>query len=882
MPHTRAPLLFIAIPSALLIAALLYEVFTIYMAPEARVLRLLSSPPENMQLRTPLWDYKKEEELDWTVGNLDNGMVSSYRSIGTLPVNPEDPLLEIESGGKRIAKSLNWDGLDVEKGGYVIEPGDERVLLGSYFFASDHTQIYSGNIPWDSPILEWKAQPIHDDPEHPLLVVSLDDVYSATQAISKTGWATYRVHADAVQAGSYTLSLKSVGAYSTPDKTVQRQFFLKDFKAVKESKIEVRIPSGSQPPKVLYSPQDPVASVLSEPPRSSVNEIPHGSNGVWGDSAYDASDLFVRPVEIEGIVRTCLFMPTRSEWVVSITPEFPADLVFYPTIRDPRDPEKLVSGNLRVDKVGPPGSRNSRPVPLWSSTLRSGSLEETSLWNNGVRIPLTSRKNEPITLRFHSYPDQTAPGEKGVLSQPVYLGEPMLFPALDVRVQSPDQTMPDVVLISVDTLRGDAVSCIGDAQGTTPWMDRFFGKNGVVFPKMEAPCSWTLPSHASLFLSQYPSRHGVRMGYDTIPGWAEMFTEELARYGYETAAFADREYLNYHFGFHQGFEFFDQLGGHFKHILPRCQNWLARRDRRVPLFLFLHSYDVHQPYTPPREFRDRFVTAGYKPSIPELGTGKEWDALMGVNRGTVEISPEDTDFVRQLYLAEVAYTDFMLRQFFDQAIGSGLLNDPLVILLSDHGEAFCEHGSFLHSWTLYEEEIHVPFLVRFPGNEHAGTRIEERVSLIDTAPTLFDILGLDALEDWQGLSLLPLIKGEEWNEGDRSIYSELKKRPEHLSAIFKKAMKYIETRREPVVEDRFHRLVKQEAFDLAEDPLEKEDLASKIPEETTRELRAMSKVLNGMLAERLKDGDIPAADLDPETVRGLQALNYLGGGPAGQ
>jgi len=229
----------------------------------------------------------------------------------------------------------------------------------------------------------------------------------------------------------------------------------------------------------------------------------------------------------------------------------------------------------------------------------------------------------------------------------------------------------------------------------------------------------------------------------------------------------------------------------------------------------------------------------------------------------------------------VAYTDHLLGQFFNQVIGSGFLNDPLVILISDHGEAFCEHGVFQHGRTLYEEMIHVPFLLRFPGNEYAGTRIEERVSLIDVIPTLFDILEMDPGEAWQGVSLFPLVKGDA--DGlDRPIYSETSRFPLHYSAIYRKAMKYIESRREPVRKDPLYRVTKLEAFDLDADSLEKENLASKIPKETTRELQAMDKALNGMRIERLEDGDIPAADLDPETVRGLQAQGYLGGVPAGQ
>ncbi|MCA9433080.1 MAG: sulfatase, partial [Candidatus Omnitrophica bacterium] len=331
------------------------------------------------------------------------------------------------------------------------------------------------------------------------------------------------------------------------------------------------------------------------------------------------------------------------------------------------------------------------------------------------------------------------------------------------------RSAPNVILISLDTLRGDSLSCLGYPRGTTPWMRTFFETEGVRFSNAEAPSTWTLPSHTSLFLSQYPDRHGVTRDFHSVPMAAETLAEHLAGHGYETAAFVDRGFLHHHYGLNQGYETYQQKGGGFRQILPSALEFLEKREGTPPLFLFLHTFDIHDPYAPPNPFRERFLLENMVPTTPEFAL-PHFDVMREANRGNLELTREDIDYARALYDAQILYVDHELSQFFQSIEKKKLLENTLVILISDHGEGFGEHGFWAHGWTLYEEMTHVPMLMRFPDRSFQGTLVEERVNLVDVAPTLMDYLGYAIPENWQGQSLMPVIRDPELKL-DRSTYS---------------------------------------------------------------------------------------------------------------
>jgi arylsulfatase A-like enzyme len=431
----------------------------------------------------------------------------------------------------------------------------------------------------------------------------------------------------------------------------------------------------------------------------------------------------------------------------------------------------------------------------------------------------------------------------------------------------PSPKTPNVILISLDTLRGDSISGLGYSRQTTPWMDEYFGQKGVRFLNAQAPSSWTLPSHAGLFLSQFFSRHGVQRATQALGRHLQSLGEFFAQQGYQTAAFVDRGYLHHRYGFDQGFHLYDQRGGGFGSILPRCQYWLENRDASTPLFLFLHSYDIHGPYNPPEPFRNAF-TEGLAPSRPEVAV-PDFNLFQAINRRLTTIPESDVEYCRALYDAGILATDQKLHAFFDWLEASGMIEDPLVILFSDHGEGFGEHGYFDHGWSVYQELIHVPLMFRFPGDVHAKTDVETVVSLIDTLPTVFDYLDWEKPESWQGQSLIPRMEDPSLPE-DRRLYAEL----ETYQAMYHGYMKLL-SRAHPMARPDGKMGEKLEAYNLAQDPLETENLIHSSVLDFTGEAVLMNKSLGIMAAENRREGGVEEAPPDEESVAELKAMGYL-------
>lgn len=864
-----APL--IVLPILIAIVGIGLEKTWVQSLPDARAVRLLALPADRMTLATPLWDYRATLNPDWQVTDLAQGM-RAFAWEGPLDTDPEAPGLAVETQGRELQRLSESEWESGQGEGFRIEPGRQSLVLGTYFFSSDHEQIFGATSEWDSPILEWEELALGEGESILTLNLALEDaashqvIWSSSVEVDSVDWSVHRVRAEGVPPGAYILRLASKGAFSSPDKTVQRQIFLRRFTLRSPTRVDVRLESGQDPPRLRYRPKDPVSALLADPAAEPAAPI----ESPW--ETYDESSRLVRPIDIDDTIRSALFLPTPSEWSVQTDITAPMDLVFFPVVRNPQDADSYGDARLLVEI-----SRDGKVYTSQRVNVFSQSDRRPQDWTSGVRVPIDIDSPGPIKLTFLSQPVSENGNGLPAPPQPLFLGEPILVPRIGASKHPDQHARPDVVLISIDTLRADAVSVIGGGE-TTPFLDKYFGTGGVVFTQLEAPCTWTLPSHASLFLSQYMARHGVRMHYDSIAAEAVLPAERFALQGYETAAFVDREFLNARFGFHQGFFQYEQKGGHFAGILPRCETFLANRDRSIPLFLFLHTYDVHDPYDPPEPFRSKFLAEVTQPEDTDLTRAERHNIpLLEANRGERTLSETDADYLKRLYLAEVAYVDHLLEGFMGRGEREGWLKDPLVILTSDHGESFREHGTWLHGWTLYEEETRVPLLVRLPGGEHAGRRIDTRASLVDIPPTLFDLLGWKGEPTWQGVSFAAAIRDPAAPEPVRDVIAELDQSPRALAALFRKARKTIETRERIDPYKSLEEAVRLEAYDLESDPGEKTNLAGAQGEDAAKTAVELKQSIAAMTAERKAEGFSASVDLDPENIESLQREGYLQG-----
>jgi arylsulfatase A-like enzyme len=352
---------------------------------------------------------------------------------------------------------------------------------------------------------------------------------------------------------------------------------------------------------------------------------------------------------------------------------------------------------------------------------------------------------------------------------------------------------PNLVLISIDSLRADHLGAYGYARDTSPNLDRLAAE-GALFEAALSSSSWTLPTHASMFTGLPQSVHGVDRTGRSLPEAAQTLAEGLAASGYRTLGVWSGPYLHPHFGLAQGFERYERCTGydiagpedlgpqnrevfHRSHeditsprIVEVVEAWLAEEDPR-PFFLFVHMWDVHYDYIPPAPYDERF-DPGYDGSADGRGLA-DASVLAG-------LSPRDREHVVALYDGEIAWTDMHVGKILARLERLGLADRTVVVVTADHGEEFLEHGSFGHRKALFEESVRVPLVVRGPGVP-AGLSVVRPVSTVDLAPTLLELAGAEPLSDVMGTSLVPLFRGEPLER--ETVVTELYLRKETFTAV---------------------------------------------------------------------------------------------------
>lgn len=327
----------------------------------------------------------------------------------------------------------------------------------------------------------------------------------------------------------------------------------------------------------------------------------------------------------------------------------------------------------------------------------------------------------------------------------------------EVVVDVPEH--PNLILISIDTLRADFLGCYGYDRPTSPSIDRF-ATQSVLFENAVATAPWTPPSHASMLTGLYPSHHGLKpkntsgIMRDAIRADIPTIAEVLQGKGYQTAAFVRGAVLREGAGFARGFDDFvsmeqDHMSSESSGIRAAAETWLTDMQSDAPFFLFLHFYDVHSDYNSLPEYEEKFTR-------PYVGVANGTTVqLQDVRNGFISFGIPEAEHLMDLYCAGIRQMDDQfagLMKFLDDA---GLSETTMVVLTSDHGEEFLEHGSVLHGRSYFEELVHVPLIVRGPGIP-SGRRVSTPVSLVDIMPTAFSLLNVTSPSPLDGIDLRPL------------------------------------------------------------------------------------------------------------------------------
>jgi len=435
-------------------------------------------------------------------------------------------------------------------------------------------------------------------------------------------------------------------------------------------------------------------------------------------------------------------------------------------------------------------------------------------------------------------------------------------PTDDVAASRP----PNVLLISIDSLRADHLGCYGYERDTSPAIDALAGE-GVLFERAVAQAPWTLPSHASLLTSLYSRTHQTNDVKRRLPADVPTLAASFEAAGYATRAVVSGTFMQSRFGMDRGFQVYDDTLAHVSHrrsheavtseiIHDRAMELLSSAPE--PFFLFVHFWDVHYDYVPPPPFDTKF-DPGYEGEITSQRFMKNDEIHAGMD-------PADLAHIVALYDGEIAWVYEHVDRMLDGLARRGLDERTIVVVTADHGDEFFEHGEKGHTHALYEEQLHVPLIVRMPGLA-GGRRVAERVELIDVMPTLLAEAGLAEPPALQGRSLGPLLRGEPWEE--RPAFSETtkgrKRKDDELKS--KSWCVYDGARKLTVFAgDRYP----NELFDLRSDAGETNNL---FDESSGAEALALYRDW----LERIPEGEGAANEgVDEETLRQLRSLGYVG------
>lgn len=331
----------------------------------------------------------------------------------------------------------------------------------------------------------------------------------------------------------------------------------------------------------------------------------------------------------------------------------------------------------------------------------------------------------------------------------------------------------NVVLVIADTLRADKLSVQGGPPGATPHLDALAAA-GVRFTRANAHAPWTLPSIASLLTSLHPLEHGAGGRVPEFTGLDASVTtlpDVLRARGLQSHAIVNVTFLDPQtFGVTRGFDAVDQVSFENNVDLRAATAttnaalaWLdGQREARRPFLLLVHYFDPHAVYAPPAHYREVWAAESDKKSAWTFGTR---DEMVALRAGQLDLSRDILARAERLYEGEVAYLDAEVGRLFAGLEERGLMRDTAVVFTADHGEEFLEHGSFEHGHSLFEELLHVPLIVRAPG--WAPRVVEDRVRLVDVAPTICELLDVAPPDSFVGQSLVGLARGTE--RGSRTV-----------------------------------------------------------------------------------------------------------------
>ena len=447
---------------------------------------------------------------------------------------------------------------------------------------------------------------------------------------------------------------------------------------------------------------------------------------------------------------------------------------------------------------------------------------------------------------------------------------------------------PNILFLMVDTLRADHVGCYGYGKPTTPSIDRLT-KEGVRFADVHTAAPWTMPSLMTMLTSLHPTVHGATSYQRRASLKVVTLAERLKRLGYRrTAAITSNPTVNSRYGFAQGFDLYDDYTLFLAHelnlfgtedvdqrrsiteavtshsVTQTATRWLEKEGRKSPWFLFLLYFDPHDRYVPPAPWDRRFDPH------PNAASRRHRDT--GPHLLHPKATAEEVEHALALYDGEIGYTDHHIGELLTRLDALGHRDDTLVLLVSDHGEEFLDHGGVRHGRTLYDEQTRGVLLLRHPDTIPAGRVVPTPVGHVDVVPTLLECIGATPDAVCQGRSLASTIRGKEASGGEDGGGE----RPLFLEGAVPPALRAAVRGRHKLI--RNTTTGREELYDLRADPKERAEIGARRPELR----RALGAVLDRHVAACAAaapayqvDGLTPRPRLTRRDLEILRSLGYL-------
>jgi arylsulfatase A-like enzyme len=513
-------------------------------------------------------------------------------------------------------------------------------------------------------------------------------------------------------------------------------------------------------------------------------------------------------------------------------------------------------------KLSVTAERDGKPI---ETLLTTKSAKEA------VRIPLGRFAHELVRLSFRV----EGAGRIELHKPEVVIVDDAAFPKAAAGAKP-----RNVIIVLIDTLRADKLDAYKPGSRVkTPGLTTFL-QSAAVMQNARTQENWTKPSIATLLSSLLPWQHNAVTGESKVPASVELLPELLQDRGYYTGAFIANGYVSDKFGFKQGWSTYRNYIREGRRTIAQevaadVVEWLDKRPKDKPFFLYMHTIDPHVPYKPPKSFLDLYDPAPYSGPVDFSKTN---ELLEKIKVGSMKLNARDKVRLEALYDGEISYHDVHFAATLRALEERGLDKETVIVVTADHGEEFWDHGSVGHGHSVYDELLHVPMILRIPGVTEGKQNLPDAVGLVDVMPTVLDAIGQEKPSDLVGASFLPELLGQ----GTTAPRTNVSGFMQSWRTVGIGSLKLLQRAPENMW-----------LYDVKADPGETKDISKERPL-ALRYARSMLGITlsEGENGKRYGSPDVAAAptkaappkrvhkeektDIDPETEKQLRALGYVG------